>query len=130
MPYELFDSKVAKVSSPQLTIRNRKIALNSAAGNILSEVGAKFVQLLWDAAACRIAIRPTTKEDGSTFKVSIPKGRTGRTVSAHSFLNYIQWRASRAVVIAAKWNDTEHLLEAALPREHIGAGKRGRDSCK
>jgi hypothetical protein len=130
MAYELFNNKAAVFSSPQLTIRNRKIALSAAAGEILARVGAKFAHLLWDAAACRIAIQPTTKRDGNAFKVSVRKGKRGGTISAGAFLNYIQWRARQAVVVEVKWNESEGLLEASLPREYIGTGKSGRDASK
>ena len=128
MAYELFHNKAAKFSSPQLTIRSGRIAFNADAGDILARVGMRFAHLLWDVAACRIAVRPTTKEDDNAFKVSIPKGKRGGTISAQSFLNYIQWRASQPVVIDAQWNEAERLLEAPLPKEHIGTGEKGRDA--
>ena|SRR5580698_4445050 len=98
MAYELFHSKAAKFSSPQLTIRSGRIAFNADAGDILAGVGMRFAHLLWDAATRKIAIRPIMKEDENTFRVSIPQGKRGGTISAQSFLNYIQWRASRPVM--------------------------------
>src|SRR5579863_1630547 len=127
MAYELFHNKAAKFSSPQLTIRSGKIAFNADAGDILAGVGMKFAHILWDAVTGKIAIRPITKEDDNTFKVSIPHGKRGGTISAQSFLNYIQWRASQPVIIDANWNDAERLLEASMPREHIGPARKGRD---
>ncbi len=97
MAYELFHNKAAKYSSPQLTIRSGRIAFSADTGDILARVGMKFCHLLWDATACKIAIRPTTKEDGNAFKISIPKGKRGGTIGVQSFLNYIQWHAREAV---------------------------------
>jgi len=128
MAYELFQNKAAKFSSPQLTIRSGKIAFNADAGDILARAGMRFVHLLWDVAACRIAIRPTTKEDDNAYKVSIPKGKRGGTISAQSFLNYIQLRARRPIIVDAKWDEDERLLEASLPKEHISTGEKGRDA--
>lgn len=130
MAYELFHNKAAKFSSPQLTIRSGRIAFNADAGDILAKVGMRFAHLLWDVAACKIAVRPTTKEDDDAFRVSIPKGKRGGTISAQSFLNYIQWRTSRPVVIDAQWNEAERILEAPLPREHMGAAAKGHDAGK
>jgi hypothetical protein len=130
MPYELFESKTTRLSSPHLSIRRGKLALNADAGNILASAGVEFVHLLWDVAACKIAIQPTRSGDGNAFKLSVPKGKRGRTISAMSFLNYIQWRAREAVIIEVKWNSAECLLEASLPREHIGTAKSGRDGSK
>jgi hypothetical protein len=128
MAYELFHYKAAKPSSPQFTIRPGKIAFNAGAGDILVSAGMRFVHLLWDAAACKLAIRPTTKKDDSAYKVSIPGGKRGGTISAQSFLNYIQWRTSRPVSVDAHWNIAERLLEASLPKEHIGKAEKERYS--
>jgi hypothetical protein len=122
MAYEVFDNKAArKFGSPQLRIRNGKIALNADAGDYLQSVGAKFVHILWDAQECKIAVQPVSKEDGRTFKLSIRKEKRGGTLSAQSFLNYIQWDSKVAVVVEANWNDAEGILEARLPKEHVGA---------
>jgi hypothetical protein len=128
MPYELFNSKTTKFSSPHLSIRNGKLALNADAGDILARAGVKFAHLLWDVAACKIAIQPAMKADGNAFRVSVRKGKRGGVISAKSFLNYIQWRARQAVVVKVKWNEAERLLEASLPREHVGTGKSGQSS--
>ena len=122
MAYELFKSKATKFSSPQLTIRNGKISFNADAGDILLKVGMNFCHVLWDVDALKIAIRPITKQDENAFKVSIPEGKRGGTISAQSFLNYIQWHAKGPVNIAANWNEGEHLLEASLPKQNLGAG--------
>jgi hypothetical protein len=120
MAYELFDSKAAKFGSPQFTIRSAKIAFNADAGDILSTAGVKFAHFLWDSEACRLAVRAAEKKDGRAFKVTFVQGKRGGTISAQSFLKYIQWHADGPVVVSACWNDREHLLEANLPREHVG----------
>jgi hypothetical protein len=120
MAYELFDSKAAKFDSPRSTIRSGKIAFNADAGDILYRAGVKFAHLLWDAEGRRLAVRAAQKKDGRAFKVTLKKGKRGGTISAQSFLNYIKWHADSPVVVPASWNDSEHILEASLPREHIG----------
>ncbi|MGA2184327.1 MAG: hypothetical protein ABSH47_14990 [Bryobacteraceae bacterium] len=128
MAYELFHNKAAKFSSPHLTIQGGRILFNAGAGDIVARVGMKFVHLLWDGTACKVAIRPITKEDGNTFKVSIRRGKRGCTISAQSFLNHIQWRASQPVTVDVRWNEAERLLEASLPREHVGTAETRRDT--
>jgi hypothetical protein len=113
-----------------LTIRSGKIAFNADAGDILAGVGVRFAHLLWDAAACKIAIRAVTKADNDSFKVSIPKGKRGGTMSANSFLNYIQWQAKEPAIVEAHWNEAERLLEAFLPRQHVGRAEKERDDRK
>jgi hypothetical protein len=120
MAYELFDSKAAKFGSPQFTIRSGKIGFNADAGDALSRADAKFAHFLWDSDACRLGVRAVQKKDGRAFKVTYVPGKRGGTISAQSFLRYIQWHADGPVVVPASWNDREHMLEANLPREHVG----------
>jgi hypothetical protein len=130
MAYELFDSKSPMLDSPQFTVRAGKIAFNADSGEILSKAGAKFAHLLWDAEACRLGVRPTERRDGRAFKVSFFHGKRGGTISAQSFLKYIQWHAEGPVVVSASWSDPEHMLEASLPREHVGKSQMGRRSAR
>jgi hypothetical protein len=121
MGYEVFDSKVMRVGSPQLAIHaDGKVALNADVGDILGPLGAKYVQILWDREACRLAIRPLTKQDKRTFKLTFLKGKRGGSLSARSFLKYIGWQSPRAITVPVQWNEKEGLLEAALPRERVG----------
>jgi hypothetical protein len=120
MSYELFHNKATKFSSPQLTIRNGRIAFNAAAGDLLTSVGMRFAHLLLDTDECKVAIRPIQKEDENAFAVSIPKGKRGGTISAQSFLNYIRWHADEPIVVDATWCAAKQLMEAFLPKEHVG----------
>jgi hypothetical protein len=128
MAYELFGNKAVKFGTPQLTIREGRIVFNAATGDILSRAGAKFAHLLWDGDACKLAIRPVAKEDATTFRVTIRNGKRGGTISAQSLLNYIQWHAETPIVVAAQWNKNEGLLEARLPKHHVGVVGRNRGS--
>jgi len=128
MAYELFDSKAAKIGSPRLTIREGRVAFNADAGDVLSKSGAKFAHLLWDAIDCKLAIRPLGKGDARAFKLSFRQGFRGGTIRAQSFLKYIRWNATSPVVVAAEWNDRERILEALLPREHVGGSAQTQES--
>ncbi len=124
MAYELFQHKASQLPSPQITIlpgKFAKIALNAHSGDILAKAETRFVYLFWDVATCKIAIRPQGKSDSNTFRLSIPKGKRGGTISATSFLNYIRWNANQPVTVDAKWNEGERILEATLPTQHIDA---------
>lgn len=68
---------------------------------------------------CRLALRAAERKDARAFKVTFVPGKRGGTISAQSFLKYIQWHADGPVVVQASWNDKEHLLEASLPKEHV-----------
>ena len=124
MPYVLFDNKAVRFGSPQLTIRDGRVFFNADAGDFLQGTKASFAHFLWDAAAFKLAIRPTAKKDARTFKISVKPGRRGGAISAQSFLKHIQWNGESAAVVPATWNEGEQILEAALPRNRIGTADR------
>ena len=119
MAYELFSNKATKFAPPELTIRSGRIFLNAGAGDYFTKLGAHNVHLLWDRKAFKLAIKPVKQEDDNAFRISIPKGRRGGTLSAESFLKYIRWTGKASVSVAATWNESEQILEAALPENRV-----------
>gem|GEM_PF-1168876 len=117
MAYEVFDNKATRLGSPALTIAtDGRFSLNADAGDLLKELGAKFVHLLWDAEARRIALRPLTRADSRSYKLSVPNAhKRGMVVSASTFLRYIGWPLSKRVTLPAEWNGKERILEVVLP---------------
>ena len=121
MGYELFDSKAVKIGDPSITITGGRLSLNADAGDILHRTGASFLHVLWDAEAYIVALRPVKKPDDKSYKITFAKGKRGASFSAQSFLNYIKWTGTEPKVVPIRWNEKEHLLEAALPKEFIGS---------
>jgi hypothetical protein len=116
MGYELFNDKKVRTGSPALTIYgDGKIALNADAGDLLRQEGAKFVQILWDATAYKMALRPLSKSAESSFKLSTKSGRRSMVFSGLTFLRHIRWNFSKSSMIPITWNEKEKLLEASLP---------------
>ena len=121
MSFELFDSKSIRIGSPAITIQpDGRVALNADVGDILASLGAKYAQILWDRENLKLAIRPLSKRDARAFKLTFLKGKRGGSLSARSFLNYIQWRQAGSFTTPVHWNEKEGLLEAILPRERVG----------
>ena len=124
MGYELFDNKAVRLGSPALTITgDGRMSINADAGDLLRRVGAKFVHILWDAAANKIALRPLTEADTSAFKLTSKSGRRGMVISGATFLRHIGWDVSKPATIAVKWNEKTKVLEASLPRRLTGHGR-------
>ena len=117
MGYEVFDNKATRLGSPALTITtDGRLALNADAGDLLRNAGAKFAHLLWDAEARKIALRPLTKADTRSYKLTVPSAhKRGMSVSAATFLRYIGWSFSTRATLTVEWNEKEKLLEAVLP---------------
>jgi hypothetical protein len=127
MGYELFNPKEARIGSPVLTInRDGKITLNADAGDLLRHEGAKFIQILWDAGASKMALRPFSKLMEGSYKLTTKSGRRGMVVSGFAFLRHIHWNFSKSVTVPVEWNEKEKLLEASLPREKVGSNTDSR----
>src|SRR5258708_38149695 len=125
MGYEVFDNKATRLGSPALTITtDGRLALNADAGDLLRNTGAKFAHLLWDAAARKIALRPLTKADARSYKLTVPRAhKRGMSVSGATFLRYIGWSFSKRATLAIEWNEKEKLLEAVLPSDKSSSPK-------
>jgi hypothetical protein len=117
MAYKVFDNKATRLGSPALTIAtDGRIALNADAGDTLRAVGARFVHLLWDAEARKIALRPLAKGDSRSYKLTVPSAhKRGMAVSGATFLRHIGWSLSDRVTLPLEWNEKEKILEAVLP---------------
>jgi hypothetical protein len=120
MGYELFNAKALRVGSPALTIKtDGRITFNADAGDALGRAGAKFVQILWDAKTCRVALRPLSKSGENAYKLTIISSKRGAAISGSAFLRHIGWNLSKSTTVPVEWNEKEKLLEASLPRENI-----------
>ncbi len=97
-----------------------RIALNADVGDILVSLGAKYAQIWWDKDTAKLAIRPLKKQAHSAFKLTVWPRKRGSSLSARSFLNYIQWRSSKPYTTKVEWNNTEGVFEAELPRDKLG----------
>jgi len=122
LPYELFTTKAIRLGSPVLTISSDgRIALNADAGDLLPP-GTKFVQILWDSKANKVALRPLIKPAESSYRIGFRRGKRGRHFSALAFLRYIGWDMSKSATIPIAWNEGENVFEASLPRDNITKG--------
>jgi hypothetical protein len=120
MAYELFNPKASRLGSPALTIKtDGRITLNAPAGDIFKRAGAKFVQILWDAKAFRVALRPLSKSGQSSYKLTVNSSKRGAAVSGLSFLRYVGWNFSKSMTFPAEWNEKEKVLEASLSRDNL-----------
>lgn len=94
--------------------------LNADAGDLLHRAGAKFVHIMWDSDARKVALRPLTRADKIAFKLTSKAGRRGMAITAGSFLRYIRWNSANSATVPVEWNEESKVLEASLPSKFIG----------
>jgi hypothetical protein len=127
MAYELFQRLTTRIDNPTLSIvPDGRITLNAGASRVLSGAGIKTVELLWDKARLRIALRATTKGNENAYSVSFNGNNGSASLRAKSFVSHIGWISPRRVRLPAVWDQKSRMLEVSLPRQFIrNAGATG-----
>jgi hypothetical protein len=122
--YELYKKTSFRTEEPTIALTpDGRLSLNAATCRILSSSGVARVVMLWDAIGKKVALKAAAKFDKNAFAVSLVRDEHAGSIRAKSFLNYIGWRAGQRVVIPATWDETERMLEIALPAEYLNSGQ-------
>jgi hypothetical protein len=103
MAFELFNrSTVRRTTEPRVSLTKQgTLQLNAATLAQFFE-GVDFVQLLFDAKTRRVALKPATKKDEQTYKLSRAKQGTGH-VSASAFLKHYGIKHDATKSYPVKW---------------------------
>jgi len=113
--YELFERRAVRVDSPALTVAlGGRVNVNAAACRLLKESGIKTVVILWDKGGSKMAIRAAPKDEKNSFTITFGTNYSG-SFRAKSFFDHIGWRATETIVLPAKWNASQKILEVSLP---------------
>src|SRR5260370_37378970 len=96
MAYEVFENKADRLGTPALTIAtDGRFSLNADAGDLLRAVKAKFVHILWDAEARKIALRPVAKPEEHTYRLTSSTAHNrGMYLSATAFMRSTRFHLS------------------------------------
>lgn len=122
MAYEVYRRTGFRVEKPSLSlVPDGRIALNAAAGRILTQEGIKSVLLLWDSSTKKVALKAAAKGDRNAFAVSIVRDTHSGSLRAKSFLDHIGWSAKKRTMLQATWNGRERMLEITVPKDQLGA---------
>ena len=117
MAYSVFERQAYRTESPTLVLDpTGRIVINAAGCRLLNEADVKWVALLWDQKANRIAIKAVPKSDKNAFAVSYRKTMIWASVSATSFLRHIGWQGKGREHYAATWTQATRMLEATLSK--------------
>ena len=116
LAYQIFEKKATRMGTPAVTVlKNGRMALNSAATQVLHKNAVEFVLLLWDEDNLRLALRPISKRDSRAYKITYGLNNSGSSFSAKSFMDHIGWNLSANHTVAMAWNESEGMLEASVP---------------
>ena len=126
MAYEVFTRRIARAGNPVISISKLgRIGINQHGARLLKNNGVEFVLLMWDKDRRRIAIRPISIREGRAYKLTFSpdnKG-SGAGFSAKTFFDYLEYDYSETRSFNADWNETEGILEIAIPKEHLGVSQ-------
>ena len=121
MAYEVFRKTRVRSGAPAISIvPDGRIGLNATAVRILVGAGIKSVNLLWDKANHKIAVKAAHKSDKDSFAVSVTAKSSG-SIRAKSFINHIGWAAKRET-LPATWSEKDGMFEVVLPERYLGLG--------
>lgn len=118
MSYVIFERKTTRVVEPAVTFSvEGRLAFNATICRLFDDAAVENVLLLLDREQRKVAVRPITKKDARSYKVSYAKIKAGCNVSAKAFLDWAKIDYSERQTYPAQWNMHEAILEITLPRE-------------
>jgi len=118
MAYEIFTRKVRKLGTPAVTVTKLgRMALNKAATVPFEKQAVENVLVMWDADRRQFAIRPITKKDTRSYKITYGAKGNGAGFSAKTFFDYIGLDFSESRTMSAEWNDQDGMFEVKVPDE-------------
>lgn len=125
MPFEIFARKTVRRGTPSVTTTKLgRIAINKAATEPFEKNAVEFVLLLWDAASHTFAIRPISKKDARSYRVTYGEKGNGAGFSAKTFLDYIGLDFSSSRSMPAMWNKDSDQLEVQVPTEYLNDSRQ------
>jgi hypothetical protein len=124
MPFELFERKTSRVTSPAITLSPEgRIGVNSAATELFMRDNVEFVYILWDRETRRMAIRPTMRKDARAFRITYNKNKSSAAIAAKSFMDHIGYNYSDRQTYAAEWDEKEGMI-IELPAERMESAQK------
>lgn len=120
MAYEVLGASDRRkpAGRPMVSIQpSGSIRVNIEATQILKELGAERVLLMWDQDRRKIAITPAAKNDQRSFKLRYDPSGNGAQFAAKSLASRIGWHAEQSVRILI--HQSGELLEGVLPAENL-----------
>ena len=128
MAFEIFARKMVTTSDPTVTLMHSgRMSLNKSATKRFEERAIERVLLLWDAQTRQVGIKPITKKDNRSYKVSYSGRGNSAGLSVVMFYKYINYNWEKTYNYPVAWNDDEGMYVFTIPAERLtGASDRTR----
>ena len=95
-----------------------RIGLNATATKMIREQGIKWVELLWDAANCRIGLKAVESRKTGCYTVTFHSA-VACSVTPMRFFNAIGWSCPDSVRADIRWDEGNRLFLIDLPKRFV-----------
>jgi hypothetical protein len=97
------------------------LRMNLEATELLKELNAVRVLLLWDSEKRKIAVAPAAKNDSRSYKLSYDSKKRSAQFAAKATIKNIGWYSDKSVRIPV--HVVDKMLEGILPAEYLGGAR-------
>jgi len=125
MGWEIFTRQMIRTGDPMVTLMaSGRVSLNKPAGKRFEDKAIEHVLLLWDKDARRVAIKPITKKDTRSYKLSYASKGNSAGFSAVTFFRYINYNWDKTRSYDLEWNDDENMYVFTIPAADLTGSPR------
>jgi hypothetical protein len=129
MSWEIFSRTMVKTSDPTVTLmRSGRMFLNKSASTRFEEKAVERVLLLWNKESRQVGIKPITKKDTRSYKLSYSGRGNSAGMSAVQFYKYIDYNWETTLNYPVIWNDDEGMYVFTIPSERLTGSPESRRS--
>jgi hypothetical protein len=129
MSWEIFSRTMVKTSEPTVTLmRSGRMFLNKSASTRFEEKAVERVLLLWNKESRQVGIKPITKKDTRSYKLSYSGRGNSAGMSAVQFYKYIDYNWEKTLNYPIAWNDDEGMYVFTIPAERLTGSPESRRS--
>jgi hypothetical protein len=121
MGWEIFTRTMVQTSEPTVTLqRTGRLALNKSASRRLEEKAVERILLLWNRDTRQVGIKPISKKDTRTYKLTYGGRGNSAACSAVQFYKYIRYNwGEKSHNYPLAWNDDEAMYVFTIPADRL-----------
>jgi hypothetical protein len=130
MSWEIFTRKMVTTTDPVATMmRSGRMFLNKSATARFEEKAVERVLLYWNQDTRQVGIKPITKKDTRSYKISYSGRGNSAGWSAVMFYKFINYNWDKTRTYPIEWNDEQDMYIFTVPAEHLtGSARKSRST--